>query len=50
MLVSVRAAIKFRYLWVNYTSFILIKLSRARAKKNWSIIFKGQKLQVKTYL
>lgn len=43
MLVSVRAAIKFRCLWVNDTTFILDKLSRVRVQKNRSIILKGQK-------
>lgn len=33
MLVSVRAGIKLRYLWVNDTSFILSKLFRVGVKK-----------------
>lgn len=44
MLVSVRAAIKLRYLWVNDTSFILSKLFRVGVKKKRSIILEGQKL------
>lgn len=50
MSVSVRAAIKLWYLWVNDTSFILGKLSRIRVEKNRSVILKGQKLQVKACL
>lgn len=34
MLVSVRAAIKLRYLWVNDTSFILSKLFRVGVKRD----------------
>lgn len=50
MSVSVRAAIKLWYPWVNDTSFILGKLSWIRVEKNRSIILKDQKLQVKVYL
>lgn len=50
MSVSVRAAIKLRYIWVNDTSFISGKLSRIRVEKNRSVILKGQKLHVKVYL